>query len=244
MFRSTDTSAPQATQTVSADGIATPYFMLVQMNNAALLEAYATLDISPRPAKIEEHLYPEDFSLVKAMSGIAFGEEDRSEHPGKLHADAADPIAEAESQTTGQAQDTLSLAAAISGRFATSSGNGGDFGALVQTAMAAAGLPEMDFDPDTHSVGASILAALGAQTSSVPDFAGSAPFTGMRMDYRPETAPMGPKKLVANRHSFEGTHTGSLNLSGTVAAVFNEITKGRRRGAGTGRKVGGGTRQA
>lgn len=242
MFRSTDPDEQPGTETVSAAGIATPYFMLVQMNNAALLEAYATLGISPRPAKIEEQLYPEDFSLVKALSGIAFGEEDQAEHPGKLHKDAEDPIAEAEGKTTGKAGGTLSLAAVIAGRFASNSGDGGDFGALVKAATAAAGLPELDFDPDTRATGTSILAAMGQQTSSVADFGGSAPFTGMRMDYRPETAPMGPKKLVANRHSFEGTHSGSFDLLGSVAAAFEAIAKGRKRGAGTGRNVGGGMR--
>ncbi|AUH65258.1 hypothetical protein CX676_14700 [Paracoccus zhejiangensis] len=209
--------------------------MLIQMNNAALLEAYATLGISPRPAKIDEQAYPDGFSLAKALTGLPFGQEDKSEHPGKIHDGGSDPILEAERGTSGQADDTLSLAAAISARFKDQIGDGGELGALVKTAMAASGLHELDFDPDTFATGASVLASMKEMTSSVPDFAGTAPFSGMRMDYRPETAPMGPKKDTANRHSYESTHTGQLNIPGTLDAVFSAILKSRKRGAGTGK---------
>lgn len=234
---STDTGAASATETISADGIATPYFMLVQMNNAALLEAYATLGISPRPAKIDERNHPDGFSLAKALGSIPFGRQDRAEHPGKIHKDAPDPIAEVESRTTGKVTDTLALAADIASRFAGQSGAAGDAASLFDAALASKGAPELDFDPDTSSIGRAVLAAMSNQTSSVPDFAGSAPFTGMRMDYRPETAPMGPKKTTANRHSFQSTHSGPVDFNAALSAVVSQIMIARKRGAGTGRKV-------
>lgn len=232
----TDGAAAGA-ETVSSSGIATPYFMLVQMNNASLLEAYATLGIQPRPAKIEERAYPDGFSLTKALAGLAFGQQDKAEHPGKVHSDSSDPIVEVERRTTGRADDAIALAKAISGRFGEQSGNGGDLGGMVAAAIAASGLPEIDFDPDTAGIGAAILGAVGSQTSSVPDFAGSAPFSGMRMDYRPETAPMGPKKFTANRHSYASTHSGPPNILAAMTAAVAEIATGRKRGAGTGRKI-------
>jgi hypothetical protein len=189
MSRSTDDTADGGAETVSSDGMATPYFMLVQMNNASLLEAYATLGISPKPEKISERKYPSGFSATKALTAIPFGKEDKAEHPGKIHAEGFDPIKEAERTTKGKAADAIALGQKVAARFSSNSGGGGDFGTLIQTAMAAASLPEIDFDPDIFSTGAAVLANSAGHSSATPDFAGSAPFSGMRVDYRPETAP-------------------------------------------------------
>lgn len=191
---------------MSPKGMATPYFMLVQMNNAALLEAYATLGIAPRPAEIEETRFPAGFSAIKALSPIPFGAEDVAEHPGEIHGSAFDPISEAEQITTGKAADALSLGQKVAARFGSNVGDGGDFKDLLDKAMAAASLPEIDFDPDIFATGAAILEASGKDGSVSADFAGSAPFTGFRADYRPETAPASVRHTGAQVHSVDSTH--------------------------------------
>ncbi len=238
MFRSTDDTAASGAETVSSDGMATPYFMLIQMNNAALLEAYATLGIAPRSKKVNEQKYPDGFSLGKALAPIAFGEQDKSEHPGKLHKDDKDFIAEAEKKTKGKAANALALGQQIASRFASNSGDGGDFGKMISAAMAAASLPQLDFDPDIFATGAAVLASSGGQSSATPDFAGSAPFTGMRPDYRPENAPAGPKRTTVRRHSKGAAHlNGDENMIPSMLASMYEIAKGRKRGAGTGKVI-------
>lgn len=225
---------------MSSDGMATPYFMLIQMNNAALLEAYATLGIQASPADISETKFPAGFSLVKALDAIPFGEEDEAEHPGKIHESSADPIKEAEQTTTGKAADALALGRKIAGRFGSNSGDGGDFRALLDAAMAAASLPQIDFDPDIFATGAAVIGNTSAQSEMRPDFGGSAPFAGLRADYRPETARAGPKRDTVRRHSLNASHLGGeVQVVAGIVASIAEIKKARRRGAGTGRVVFG-----
>jgi hypothetical protein len=229
MFRSTEGDATPGVLT-------TPYFMLIQMNNAALLEAYATLGISPAPAKIEERAFPAGFSMEKALAGIPFGQEDVAQHPGHIHQDAADPIAEAEGTTQGTVTATLSLGRAVAGRFASNSGDGGAFSALIDKALAAAALGS-NFDDLAAAIGGSVIGVTAGQSSIVPDGGGAGPFAGLRPDYRPETAPNGPQKTTASRRSFEAAHVGSVNVAAVMAATFDVIAQGRRRGAGTGRAI-------
>ena len=236
MFRSTKDKAPQPGETVSADGIATPYMMLVNMNNAALIEAYTTLGIAPAGKKVKDRKYPAGFSLDSALGGVAFGENDKTEHPGQLHAGGDDPIKEAESKTNGKAAGALALGKAAAARFGSNSGSGSSFGAMIDAAMTAASLPQVDFDLDAYAIGSAILANTGGQSSGTPDFAGSAPFTGMRADYRPESAPAGPKRTTARRYSTAATHVmGDELVIPSMLASIAEIAKGRKRGAGTGR---------
>lgn len=180
---------------VSSDGMATPYFMLIQMNNASLLEAYATLGIQAAPAEIKETQFPADFSALKALSPIPFGEKDTAEHPGKIHANSADPITEAEKMTKGKATDAIALGKKVAGRFSGNTSSGGDFKALIDTAMAAASLPQLDFDPAIFGHGADVIQNTTGNTSVAANFGGAAAFAGLQPDYRPETAPKGPKRL-------------------------------------------------
>lgn len=191
---------------VSSDGMATPYFMLIQMNNASLLEAYATLGISAAPAEITETKFPAGFSALKALSPIPFGEKDKVEHPGHLHNAGNDPIKEAERATKGRADDALALGKAIAARFGSNTGSGGDFKTLIDAARAAASLAQLDFDPDIFGVGADVLGNSTAEGSVSADGAGSAPFSGFRMDYRPETAPAPRRHTGAQYHSTDSTH--------------------------------------
>ena len=205
MFRSTEDqySGPEV---VASDGMATPYFMLIQMNNASLLEAYATLGIEAAPAEIKETNFPAEFSAAKALSPIPFGEKDTAEHPGKTHSSGIDPIEEAENMTKGKAVDAIALGKKIAGRFAGNISGGGDFKTLIDAAMAAASLPEIDFDPAIFAHGSEIIAASSTDSSIVADPAGSAPFSGFRMDYRPETAPAAKRHTGAQYHSIDSTH--------------------------------------
>lgn len=194
MFRSTEDQDSGGPEVVSSDGMATPYFMLIQMNNAALLEAYATLGIQAAPAEIKETQFPDGFSAVKALSPIPFGEKDEAEHPGKIHAKSLDPIKEAESTTNGKASGALALGQKVAGRFGGNSGSGGDFKALIEAAMAAASLPQLDFDPGIFGHGSDVIGNTSGNTSVAPNFGGSAAFAGLQPDYRPETAPTGPSR--------------------------------------------------
>lgn len=238
MFRSTDQSAQAESATVGADGVVTPYYMLIQMNNASLLEAYATLGIQPVAAEIEEKQFPDGFNLIAALTPVPRGAEDRAEHPGKALAEAGDPIKEVEDQTHGSADETLSLAKTIAGRFDEMISDGADFGAMIENAITMTSLPGVDFDPDILVTGASILGNSAGTTSATPDFAGHAPFTGFRPDYRPETAPAGLKKTTPRKHSLAAKYI--VKDGGAEAAllrIFQEVYASRNRGTGTGART-------
>lgn len=235
MFRSTD---DQGAAPPPASQLQTPYFMLVQMNNAPLLEAYATLGIQPVSAKIEEKQFPKGFSLAAAAQAQPIGVQNRAQHPGQIYADGADPIAEMEGATHGKAAEMSSLSLTIAGRFADMVGGGGDFSAMIDTMLAMAALPGLDFAGDAAATGAAMLQATEAQSSCRADPAGQAPFTGFRADYRPETAP--------TDHVAPGTpdHPSALlqqgfNMLGAIGAIGAEIMATRHHRS-RGRPPGGG----
>lgn len=220
----------------SAGALKTPYFLLVQMNNAPLVEAYATLGIEPVASEIEERRYPKGLDLDEAFKSHCFGAEDKAEHPGTAFARGGDPIRETEAGTHGAADETLSLAEQIAGRFPDMVSDGADFGAMVAQALEMAKLPGLDFDPDILGVGAVILGQSASVSSCTPDLAGQAPFSGFRADYRPESAPLGPKKVTPRRRSFQARFIErDGGFSAGLARVAGEIFSARRRGHGKAR---------
>lgn len=246
MFRSTDApTTDQDSQTVSAGGMATPYFMLIQMNNAALLEAYATLGIQPVVAEIKDCQFPDGFNLTAALAPMPRGAEDRAEHPGKIFANAEDPIKEVEGQTHGSADNILSLAQSVASRFGEMISDGADFGAMIENALTMTKLPGLDFDPDIIATGASVLANSSGITSATSDFAGQAPFSGFRADYRPETAPGGGKKTTPRKHSLAAKYVvRDGGFEAALTKVAQEVYRSRDRGAGTGARTDSGTIRA
>lgn len=173
--------------------------MLIQMNNASLLEAYATLGIEPAAEDIEERKLPKNFNLSQGFKPHTIGTKAASEHPGDLYGNGPDPIKELEEATHGKADNILTLAAKISARFETMSGEGADFAAFIDNALAMAKLPGTDFDPSVLGVGAEMFGKSAEHSCVRSDPAGQSPFSGFRADYRPETAPDGCE-VVRRRH--------------------------------------------
>lgn len=238
MFRSTDASAaPRDIQTVSASGVATPYFMLVQMNNAALLEAYETLGIAPSATKIEELRFPAGFSMAQALTSHEFGAEDRAVHPGNPYG-GADPIREVEAETHGTADEMRSFAGKVIGRFGGMSSDGSDFGDAVTAAMDRAAGPGTDFDLSVLNLGHAMIDRTAPISTCTADAAGQLPFTGFRADYRPETAPAGLAKTAVRKYSLDARHVvapgGAMMF---LTRAFQEIYRARDRGAGRGDKA-------
>ena len=238
MFRSTDASAdPAEIQTVSASGVATPYFMLVQMNNAALLEAYETLGIAPSATKIEEQRFPAGFGMAQALAPHEFGAEDQAVHSGNPFG-GADPIREVEAETHGTADEMRSFARKVIGRFSAMSSDGSDFGDAVMAALDRAAGPGTDFDLSVLRTGMAMIGKSAAISTCTADGAGQLPFTGFRADYRPETAPAGLAKTTLRKHSLGARHVlapGGAAMA--LAQAFQEIYRARDRGAGRGDKA-------
>lgn len=233
MFKSTSDTTESGKNSQSGNNIGTPYFMLVQMNNASLLEAYATLGIQPVVSEIKEKNYPNNFSLGSAFAPQGIGEQDVSEHPGNIYKQSNDPIKETESSTHGAATETVSLAQKIASRFNDMVGDGGDFGALVDSAIMAANLPGVDFDPSVQNTGSCVLGAVGNLSSCTHDPAGASPFTGFRADYRPETAPAGIKRNGLKKHSLAETHiVRNGDTFSAMMAILREIKRSRAHGTG------------
>lgn len=238
MFRSTDASAaPREIQTVSASGVATPYFMLVQMNNAALLEAYETLGIAPSATKIEEQRFPAGFSTAQALTPHEFGADDRAVHSGNPYG-GADPIREVEAETHGAADEMRSFARKVIGRFGGMSSDGSDFGDAVTAAMDRAAGPGTDFDLSVLQIGIAMIDGSAPISTCTADAAGQLPFTGFRADYRPETAPAGLAKTTLRKHSLDARHVIAPGGAAMfLAQAFQEIYRARDRGAGRGDKA-------
>lgn len=243
MFRSTDPpAAPSEVQTVSASGVATPYFMLVQMNNAALLEAYETLGITPSATTIEEQRFPAGFSMAQALTPHEFGAEDQAVHSGNPYAGGADPIREVEAETHGTADEMRSFARKVIGRFGGMSSDGSDFGAAVTDAMDRAAGPGTDFDLSVLLTGMAMIGKSAPISTCTADAAGQLPFTGFRADYRPETAPAGLAKTTLRKHSLGARHVvASGGAKMFLDQVFQEVYRARDRGAGKGDKAPAGT---
>ena len=238
MFRSTDASAdPAEIQTVSASGVATPYFMLVQMNNAALLEAYETLGIAPSATKIEKQRFPAGFGMAQALAPHEFGAEDQAVHSGNPFG-GADPIREVEAETHGTADEMRSFARKVIARFGAMSSDGSDFGDAVTTALERAAGPGTDFDLSVLLTGSAMIGKSAPISTCTADGAGQLPFTGFRADYRPETAPAGLAKTTLRKHSLGARHVLAPGGAAMVLAqAFQEIYRARDRGAGSGDKA-------
>lgn len=238
MFRSTDAAAdPTESQTVSASGVATPYFMLVQMNNAALLEAYETLGIAPSATEIEEQRFPTGFNMSQALTPHEFGAEDRAVHSGNPYG-GDDPIHEVEAETHGTADEMRSFARKVIGRFSAMSSDGSDFGEAVTTALERAAGPGTDFDLSVLQMGSAMIGKSAPISTCAADSAGQLPFTGFRADYRPETAPAGLARTTLRKHSLGARHVvapGGAAMA--LAQAFQEIYRARDRGAGSGDKA-------
>lgn len=238
MFRSTDASeTPQESQTVSASGVATPYFMLVQMNNAALLEAYETLGIAPSATKIEKQRFPAGFSMAQALTPHEFGAEDQAVHSGNPYG-GADPIREVEAETHGTADEMRSFARKVIARFSGMSSDGSDFGDAVSAALDRAAGPGTDFDLSVLQTGIAMIERSAPISTCTADGAGQLPFTGFRADYRPETAPAGLAKNTLRKHSLAARYVVAPGGAAMfLSQAFQEIYRARDRGAGRGDKA-------